>query len=130
MIGATCAFTAHALGKLTMFFVAGAVAVETGKTKISELDGIGRKMPWEFGAFTLAALSMAGLPPMIGFVSKWYLALGVGTTDASGWWMLLVLAGASVLNLAYFLPVISGHFTGPVSPWCPASARPSAGPLS
>ncbi|MFZ1897999.1 Na(+)/H(+) antiporter subunit D [Methanoregula sp.] len=119
VIGATCAFTAHALGKLTMFFVAGAVAVETGKTKISELDGIGRKMPWEFGAFTLAALSMAGLPPMIGFVSKWYLALGVGTTDASGWWMLLVLAGASVLNLAYFLPVIFRAFYRPGEPVVP-----------
>ena len=113
VIGATYAFTAHALGKLTMFFVAGTVAVETGKTKISELDGIGRKMPWEFAAFTLAALSMAGLPPMAGFIAKWYLALGVGAGDASQWWILLVLVGASVLNLAYFLPVIIRAFYRP-----------------
>ena len=105
VIGATYAFTAHALGKLTMFFVAGTVAVETGKTKISELDGIGRKMPWEFAAFTLAALSMAGLPPMAGFIAKWYLGLGVSAGNPSLWWILLVLVGASVLNLAYFLPV-------------------------
>jgi len=110
VIGATYAFTAHALGKLTMFFVAGTVAVETGRTKISELDGIGRKMPWEFCAFTLAALSMAGLPPMAGFIAKWYLALGVGTGDPGQWWILLVLVGASVLNLAYFLPVIIRAF--------------------
>jgi len=113
VIGATYAFTAHALGKLTMFFVAGTVAVETGKTKISELDGIGRKMPWEFAAFTLATLSMAGLPPMAGFIAKWYLALGVGSGDASQWWILLLLIGASVLNLAYFLPVIIRAFWRP-----------------
>jgi len=110
VIGATYAFTAHALGKLTMFFVAGTVAVETGKTKISELDGIGRKMPWEFAAFTLAALSMAGLPPMAGFIAKWYLGLGVSAGDPGQWWILLVLVGASVLNLAYFLPVIIRAF--------------------
>jgi multicomponent Na+:H+ antiporter subunit D len=110
VIGATYAFTAHALGKLTMFFVAGAVAVEAGKTKISELDGIGRKMPWEFAAFTLAALSMAGLPPMAGFIAKWYLGLGVGAGDPGQWWILLILVGASVLNLAYFLPVIIRAF--------------------
>ncbi len=76
VIGATYAFCAHAFGKLTMFFVAGTVAVETGKKKISELDGIGRKMPWEFGAFTLATLSMVGLPPMVGFIAKYYLLAG------------------------------------------------------
>jgi formate hydrogenlyase subunit 3/multisubunit Na+/H+ antiporter MnhD subunit len=110
VIGATYAFTAHALGKLTMFFVAGTVAVETGKTKISELDGIGRKLPWEFAAFTLAALSMAGLPPMAGFIAKWYLGLGVGAGNPGLWWILLILVGASVLNLAYFLPVIIRAF--------------------
>lgn len=106
IIGATYAFTAHAFGKLAMFFVAGTVAVETGKTKISQLDGMGKKMPWEFGAFTLAVLSMAGLPPMAGFIAKWYLSLGVGAGATSDWWILLVLVGSSVLNLAYFMPVI------------------------
>jgi formate hydrogenlyase subunit 3/multisubunit Na+/H+ antiporter MnhD subunit len=110
VIGATYAFTAHALGKLTMFFVAGTVAVETGKTKISELDGIGRKMPWEFAAFTLATLSMAGMPPMAGFIAKWYLGLSVSAGDPGQWWILLILVGASVLNLAYFLPVIIRAF--------------------
>jgi len=113
VIGATYAFMAHAFGKLTMFFVAGAVAVETGITKISQLDGIGRKMPYEFAAFTLATLSMAGLPPMAGFIAKWYLSLGIGSAFTSGWWMLLVLVGASVLNLAYFLPVIMRAFFPP-----------------
>jgi len=111
VIAATYAFAAHALGKLTMFFVAGAVAVETGRTKISQLDGLGRKMPWEFAAFTLATLSMAGLPPMAGFVAKWYLTLGVGSGYPGEWWILLILVTASVLNLAYFLPVIMRAFS-------------------
>lgn len=113
IIGATYAFTAHAFGKLTMFFVAGAVAVETGRTKISELDGIGRKMPWEFAAFTLAVLSMVGLPPMAGFIAKYYLSAGIGAGSVGEWWMLLVLVGASVLNLAYFLPIIIRAFFRP-----------------
>ncbi len=113
IIGATFAFTAHAFGKLAMFFVAGAVAVETGKTKISELSGLGRKMPWEFAAFTLATLSMVGLPPMAGFIAKWYLSMGIGAGSVTQWWIILVLIGASVLNLAYFLPVIIQAFFRP-----------------
>jgi formate hydrogenlyase subunit 3/multisubunit Na+/H+ antiporter MnhD subunit len=111
VIGATFAFTAHAFGKLTMFFVAGAVSVETGRTNVSQLNGIGRKMPWEFAAFTLATLSMAGLPPMAGFIAKWYLSVGAGTTG--DWWILLILVASGVLNLAYFLPVIMRAFFNP-----------------
>ena len=113
VIGATYAFAAHAFGKLTMFFVAGAVSVETGKTEISQLDGIGRKMPWEFAAFTLATLSMVGLPLMAGFIAKWYLSLGIGAGTAADWWILLVLVASSVLNLAYFLPIIIRAFFRP-----------------
>jgi formate hydrogenlyase subunit 3/multisubunit Na+/H+ antiporter MnhD subunit len=111
VIGATYGIFAHAFGKLCMFFVAGAVAVETGRTKISQFDGLGRKMPREFLAFTLATLSMAGLPPMAGFIAKWYLSLGAW--NAGDWWILLVLAGSGVLNLAYFLPIIIRAFFRP-----------------
>ena len=111
VIGGVFMIAAHAFSKLTMFFVAGAVAVETGKTKISELDGLGKKMPWAFAAFLLATLGLAGLPPMAGFIAKWYLSLGAwGTGD---WWILLVLAASCVLNLAYFLPVIIRAFFRP-----------------
>ncbi|NLX50244.1 MAG: hypothetical protein GXY82_10340 [Methanospirillum sp.] len=113
VIGATFAFAAHAFGKLTMFFVAGTVAVETGRRKISELGGLGWRMPWEFGAFALATLSMVGLPPVAGFIAKWYLALGIAGEGAGGWWMLLVLVAASVLNLAYFLPVLMRAYARP-----------------
>ncbi len=129
VIEATYAFTAHALGKLTMFFVAGTVAVETGKTKISELDGIGRKMPWEFAAFALAALSMAGLPPMAGFIAKWYLVLGTAAGDTGQWWILLILVGVSVLNLAYFLPVVIRAFYRPGDPVVPRVRLTLRGPV-
>lgn len=110
VIAATFAFAAHAFGKLIMFFVAGAVSVETGKTKISELDGIGKRMPWEFIAFTLATLSMVGLPLMAGFVSKWYLNMGIIEGNTGIWWILLILVASSILNLAYFLPIIIRAF--------------------
>ena len=129
VIGATYAFTAHALGKLTMFFVAGAVAVETGRTKISQLDGLGRKMPWEFAAFTLATLSMVGLPPMAGFIAKWYLTLGVGSGYPGEWWILLILVTASVLNLAYFLPVIIRAFSNSGDAEIPAVRWSLKGPV-
>jgi formate hydrogenlyase subunit 3/multisubunit Na+/H+ antiporter MnhD subunit len=129
VIGATYAFCAHAFGKLTMFFVAGAVAVETEKKKISELDGIGRKMPWEFGAFTLAALSMVGLPPMAGFIAKYYLSLGIGAGTISTWWILLILISASVLNLAYFLPIIMRAFFGQSDSEIPAVRMTLRAPL-
>jgi formate hydrogenlyase subunit 3/multisubunit Na+/H+ antiporter MnhD subunit len=122
VLGAGFFIAAHAFSKLAMFFVAGAVAVETGKTKISELDGLGRRMPVEFGAFALATLSMAGLPPMAGFVSKWYLS--VGAWGAGDWWILLVFAASSVLNLAYFLPVILRAFV-PAYQGTGSGARPT-----
>lgn len=111
VIGAAFAMVAHAFGKLTMFFVAGAVSVETGKTRISELDGIGRTMPRTMLAFALATLSMAALPPMAGFIAKWYISLSAW--NAGDWWVLLVLVSSSVLNLAYFLPILVRAFLQP-----------------
>ena len=111
VIAAVFLLAAHAFGKLTMFFVAGAINVETGKINISELDGIGKKMPGAMFAFFLATLSMAGLPPMAGFVGKWYLS--VGAWNAGYWWVLLILAISGVLNLAYFLPITIRAFLRP-----------------
>ena len=111
IVGATFQIAAHAFAKLTMFFVAGAILVETGKTKVSELDGIGKRMPRTMLAFALATLGMAALPPVAGFIAKWY--LGVGAWGAGEWWVLVVLVASSVLNLAYFLPIVIRAFFGP-----------------
>jgi len=90
--------------KITLFFCAGNMAETLGVHKISEMDGIARRMPWTMAAFTLAALGMIGVPPLAGFVSKWYLA--TGAMAAGQEWIVLILIASSMLNAAYFLPII------------------------
>jgi NADH:ubiquinone oxidoreductase subunit 5 (subunit L)/multisubunit Na+/H+ antiporter MnhA subunit len=98
----------HALGKITLFFCAGAIYTATHKTKVSELDGIGRVMPFTMFAFLLGALSVIGLPPFGGSWSKWYLALGAA--DAGYIVIVAVLMISSLLNVAYLLPVVGRAF--------------------
>ncbi|MBU0756272.1 MAG: monovalent cation/H+ antiporter subunit D family protein, partial [Planctomycetes bacterium] len=86
----------------------GAIFVATGKKKISEMKGIGWRMPFTMFAFFLGALSVTGLPPCGGFISKWYLALG--TLEADQFPMLIVLLGSSLLNAAYFFPIVYKAF--------------------
>ena len=98
----------HAFAKITLFFTAGAIYVASRKTLVSELDGIGRRMPFTMMAFTLGALSLVGLPPLGGFVSKWYLVSGV--IEAGQLPILIVIAVSSVLNACYFLPIVYRAF--------------------
>jgi multicomponent Na+:H+ antiporter subunit D len=98
----------HAFAKITLFFCAGAIYVATHKKDISEMDGLGRAMPYTFGAFALASLSMIGAPPVGGFISKWYLL--VGAMDAGSLGILLVLVTSTLLNAAYFAPVVYRAF--------------------
>ena len=88
--GAVLHIAMHACGKITLFFCAGAIFVATGKKYVSELRGLGRKMPLTMGAFMIGSLSVIGLPPLGGFVSKWYLALGALDRDAM--WVVVVSA--------------------------------------
>jgi multicomponent Na+:H+ antiporter subunit D len=104
---------AHAFSKITLFFCAGAIYVVTHKKNISEMSGLGRAMPFTFGAFALAALSMIGVPPVGGFISKLYLL--VGALDAGSIGILVVLVASSLLNVAYFAPVVYQAFFGPPS---------------
>lgn len=90
--------------KITMFFCAGAFGKQMGVHKVHELDGVGRAMPWTATAFTVGAFGMIGTPPIAGFISKWY--LGVGGVQAAESWVVLVLAASSLLNAAYFLPLV------------------------
>ena len=100
----------HAFAKITLFFCAGAIYVATHKKNISEMGGLGRAMPFTFGAFAIAALSMIGAPPVAGFVSKWYLLLGA--LDAGSMLVLGVLITSTLLNAAYFAPVVYHGFFG------------------
>ncbi len=98
----------HAFGKITLFFCAGAIFVATGKKYLSQMVGIGRRMPVTMTAFFIGSLSIIGLPPTGGFISKWYLVLG--TLEADQTMMLFVLLSSSLLNAAYFLPVFYKAF--------------------
>jgi multicomponent Na+:H+ antiporter subunit D len=108
IIGAALHIAAHALGKITLFFAAGAIYTAAHKTEVSQLDGIGRRMPWTMGAFTVGALSMIGLPPAAGFVSKWYILQGAMATDQ--WNAVAVVVGSTLLNAGYFLPIVYRAF--------------------
>ena len=98
----------HAFGKITLFMCAGAIFVATGKKYISEMVGIGKRMPVTMTAFLIGSLSVICLPPTGGFISKWFLVLG--TLEADQITMLVVLLGSSLLNAAYFLPVVYRAF--------------------
>lgn len=100
----------HAFSKITLFFCAGAIYVATHKKNISEMSGLGRAMPFTFGAFAVAALSMIGAPPVGGFISKWYLLLGA--MDAGSLLIIGVLIASTLLNAAYFAPVVYHGFFG------------------
>ena len=92
------------LMKITLFFCAGNYAETLGVHRIDELDGAGRRMPATSVAFTIGAFGMIGLPPLAGFVTKWY--LGIGAIDAGMTWVVAVLIASSLLNAAYFLPIL------------------------
>ena len=77
------------------------------------MNGLGRAMPWTFGAFALASLSMIGAPPVAGFVTKWYLLNGA--FDAGSVGIIIVLLVSTVLNTAYFAPVVYAGFFGKTS---------------
>lgn len=90
--------------KITLFFAAGNYAETLGIHKVSELDGAGRRMPLTSIAFSIAAFGMIGVAPTAGYVSKWY--LGEGALAAGMDWVVAVLWTSSLLNAAYFLPIL------------------------
>ncbi len=101
----------HGLLKITLFFVAGAVYVHLHLDRVSQLDGIGRAMPFTMGAFTIASLGLAGLPPIGGFVSKLFLIRG--GMDADEMVFALVMAGGGLLTAGYLLPIAYRAFFRP-----------------
>ncbi len=104
----------HAMGKITLFFCAGAIFVASHKKNISDMDGIGRAMPFTMAAFFLGSMSIIGLPPMGGSWSKWYLALGAADGDNSIF--IAVLMISSLLSIAYLMPVVGRAFLFPAKP--------------
>jgi multicomponent Na+:H+ antiporter subunit D len=107
-IGAVLHIAAHAVSKITLFFAAGSIYTAAHKTEISEMQGIGWRMPWTMGAFAVGALSMIGLPPTAGFLGKWFMLTGAMQT--SQWFAVGVIVLSTVLNAGYFLPILVTAF--------------------
>jgi len=119
---------AHAVSKITLFFCAGAIFAMTGKKDIRDMGGLGLQIPWVFAAFGLAALSMIGVPPVGGFVSKWYLALG--TLEIHNRILLAGVLLSSLLNAVYFIEVIVRAFYGRPSANAPITCAHGNSPVT
>lgn len=113
-VGAAIHIAAHAFGKITLFFAAGAIYTAAHKTELWQLAGIGRRMPITMAAFTIGALSMIGVPPTAGFVSKWFI-LG-GAFQAENYFAIFTIIASTVLNAMYFLPIIYFAWLAPPAP--------------
>jgi len=108
IVGAALHIATHALGKITLFFAAGAIYTAAHKTEVSQLAGIGRRMPWTMTAFTVGALSVIGVPPAAGFVSKWFIVSGAW--QAGNHLAIAVFIASTLLNAAYFMPIVYAAF--------------------
>lgn len=105
----------HSVAKGLLFLGAGSIIHQTGKTKVSELRGVGRQMPITVGCFTLGALSLVGIPPFAGFFSKWYLANGAlaSQTPVFGWLGPVILLLSALLTAGYLFPIpVQGFLPG------------------
>jgi len=113
MLGGVMHLAMHAFGKITLFFCAGAIYVASKKKNISQMDGLGRRMPITYLAFFLGSLSIIGMPPLGGFISKWNLLIGAVEGDQLV--LIVVLLISSLLNAAYFFPIVYRGFFVPAA---------------
>ena len=129
--GAAMHIATHAVGKITLFFCAGAILVASHKKNISEMEGLGRQMPLTMAAFAIGAISIIGLPPMAGTWSKWYLT--IGALEADKLIIVAVLMISSLLNIAYLLPIpIKAFFKGQpqdAKPWSWSDTKEAPVPI-
>ena len=111
VVGGGMHIAMHAVGKITLFFCAGAIYVGAHKKNISDMRGLGRAMPLTFAAFLIASISIIGLPPGGGAWSKWFLA--VAAYDTGHFWLMVALMISSLLNIAYLVPIPVRAFMTP-----------------
>jgi len=111
MLGGVMHLAMHAFGKITLFFCAGAIYVASKKKNISQMNGLGKRMPITYLAFFLGSLSIIGMPPLGGFISKWNMLIGAVEGDQLV--LIVVLLVSSLLNAAYFFPIFYRGFFMP-----------------
>ncbi|MFU8831176.1 MAG: complex I subunit 5 family protein [Wenzhouxiangella sp.] len=120
-IGGLVHLVHQGLMKITLFFCAGIFANLLGVRAIDQLDGLGSKMPWTSACFTVGAFGMIGLPPVAGFITKWY--LGAGAIAVGQTWVVAVLVASTLLNAAYFLPLVKRIWLHPPPEHWPAETQ-------
>ncbi len=108
VLGAAVHIAAHAVSKITLFFSAGAVHTAAHVEYVSEMEGVGWRMPWTMGSFSVGALSMIGVPPTAGFLGKWFILLGA--VSIGHWFAVAVIILSTLLNAGYFLPIVYSAF--------------------
>ncbi|MEL6245658.1 MAG: proton-conducting transporter membrane subunit, partial [Pseudomonadota bacterium] len=127
-LGGAIQIVAHASGKITLFMCAGAIYVATGLANISDMRGLGRRMPIVFIAFFIGALSIIGIPPLAGDWAKYELMQGAADADKS--YVVAVLIISSLLNVAYLLPIpILALMPPPGTPEPAPFKRPEGAPF-
>jgi multicomponent Na+:H+ antiporter subunit D len=110
-IGALLHIVNHAMMKITLFFCAGAIHVKTHCDNVSQLNGIGRQMPVTMAAFAIASIGLSGIPPVNGFISKWYLIQGSYDAGQIAFVIIFLLSG--LLNAGYLFSVVVRAFFAP-----------------
>ena len=115
LLGGLLHLGAHAVSKGCLFLCAGVFIYKLGSHRVSELRGIGKQMPIVMWCFTFASLSLVGIPPLGGFISKWYIALAA-VGDGMGVFSILppvILLISALLTAGYLLPVtVDAFFPG------------------
>jgi multicomponent Na+:H+ antiporter subunit D len=114
LVGSAMHMVNHGLAKITLFFCAGAIYATTHRENISDMVGLGRQMPWTFGAFTIGSLALVGIPGLSGFVGKFFLARGAIQGDDVI--ALAIMLGASLLTASYLLPIVRIAFFPGMAP--------------
>ena len=123
-IGAVLHIVNHACMKGCLFCVSGNLRRALGHSYLPNLDAsVRREMPWSMAAFSIAAVSMIGLPPTAGFFSKWYLALG--SVEQGRWFMLAALLVSTLMNAVYFVRIFEQVYLRPGREG--EAGRPAAG---
>lgn len=108
--GALLHMFAHSLMKIVLFFCAGLIITQTGKRNFSEIAGLGRRMPITMACFSVGAVGMVGLPPVVGWISKWVMLTGV--FDSRYYFFAGVIVVSAFLNMGYYLPPIYSAYFG------------------
>jgi multicomponent Na+:H+ antiporter subunit D len=103
----------HALMKGALFMALGALVYRVGSTRMNQIQGLGREMPWTFAAIFIAGLSLIGVPGTAGFISKWYLVLAA--IDQQNWLIALVILAGSLLAVAYMWNLVETLFFQPAT---------------